>query len=71
MSARLPGVGGGAGRREGGAAVRGDVEDGGQPQVLQTQAQEGRQQVRRQVRQFWRRRRLDNKSLNKNLSKVK
>ena len=46
VSARLPCVGGGAGRGEGGAAVRGDVEDGGQPQVLQTQAQEGRHQVR-------------------------
>ena len=46
VSAGLPCVGGGAGRGEGGAAVRGDVEDGGQPQVLQTQAQEGRHQVR-------------------------
>ena len=46
VSAGLPRVGGGAGRGEGGAAVCGDVEDGGQPQVLQTQAQEGRHQVR-------------------------
>ena len=46
VSAGLPRVGGGAGRGEGGAAVGGDVEDGGQPQVLQTQAQEGRHQVR-------------------------